>query len=386
MYSTCLFCHSDLGSNEAIESFPVGRRLAFDAAKGRLWVICRKCERWNLTPLDERWEAVEQCERLFTQTRLRVSSDNIGLCRIREGLELVRIGNPLRPEMAAWRYGDQFGRRRRNYMITTGAVLAAGAGVLVAGPGMGILAGGGFGAFQLLNGLQRALRDRIVRARVAIPGRDHPAILRGQDVRRMMLTSSNGELVLLLPEQVPEELADPHVATQKLIHGDLPRWRRTWGTRNYLRLIGDDALRAAATVLPAVNMRGASRTEVADAVGVLERTPDPRELFLRASRTHTSARRVSVNAYSVTVHDRDSVRPPEGIALLQRLPKPVRLALEMAAHEDIERRAMEGELAILERAWRDAEEIAAISDSMFMPAAVDDKLQTLKASPTPANR
>ena len=56
MYSTCLFCNGSLGANEAIEPFPVGERLAFDAAKGRLWVICRRCERWNLSPLEERWE------------------------------------------------------------------------------------------------------------------------------------------------------------------------------------------------------------------------------------------------------------------------------------------------------------------------------------------
>jgi hypothetical protein len=42
-----------------------------------------------------------------------------------------------------------------------------------------------------------------------------------------------------------------------------------------------------------------------------------------------------------------------------------RLALEMAAHEDNERRAMEGELAELAEAWREAEEIAEIADSMF---------------------
>ena len=40
MYSTCIFCHADLGTNDAIEHFPVGQRLAFDADKGRLWVIC----------------------------------------------------------------------------------------------------------------------------------------------------------------------------------------------------------------------------------------------------------------------------------------------------------------------------------------------------------
>jgi hypothetical protein len=84
MYSTCIFCNADLGTNEAIEHFPVGRRLAFDAAKGRLWVVCRKCERWNLTPLEERWEAIEEAERLFSETRMRVSTDNIGMARVSE--------------------------------------------------------------------------------------------------------------------------------------------------------------------------------------------------------------------------------------------------------------------------------------------------------------
>jgi hypothetical protein len=125
MYSTCLFCKTDLGANEAIEHFPVGRRLAFDAAKGRLWVVCRKCERWNLTPVEERWEAIEECERAYRGTKLRVATDQIGLARLSEGLELVRIGQPLRPEFAAWRYGDQFGRRRRKSMMQVGASVAA---------------------------------------------------------------------------------------------------------------------------------------------------------------------------------------------------------------------------------------------------------------------
>ena len=43
---------------------------------------------------------------------------------------------------------------------------------------------------------------------------------------------------------------------------------------------------------------------------------------------------------------------------------------QIVAHEDAERRAMEGELAELERAWRDAEEIAAIADNMFLPPNV----------------
>ncbi|HLM66831.1 MAG TPA: hypothetical protein VK358_04845 [Longimicrobium sp.] len=40
------------------------------------------------------------------------------------------------------------------------------------------------------------------------------------------------------------------------------------------------------------------------------------------------------------------------------------LALEMALHDEQERRALEGELAGLEAAWRQAEEIAAIADRL----------------------
>ncbi len=44
----------------------------------------------------------------------------------------------------------------------------------------------------------------------------------------------------------------------------------------------------------------------------------------------------------------------------------------MATHEESERRAMEGELEILETAWRQAEEIAGIADSLLLPAEVDE--------------
>src|ERR1051326_6736106 len=107
MFATCLFCSGALGANQSIECFPIGRRIAFDAEKGRLWVVCERCGRWNLSPRDGRWDAIDQCERAYRSTTLRVSTDNIGLARLGEGLELVRIGAPLRPEFAAWRYGTR---------------------------------------------------------------------------------------------------------------------------------------------------------------------------------------------------------------------------------------------------------------------------------------
>ena len=58
-----------------------------------------------------------------------------------EGLELVRIGKPLRPEFAAWRYGDQFGRRRRKYFIQGAVALAGVATIPLVGPVLGLSMG-----------------------------------------------------------------------------------------------------------------------------------------------------------------------------------------------------------------------------------------------------
>lgn len=105
--------------------------------------MCRSCERWNLSPLEECWEAIEEAEKLYTDTRRRASTENVGLAKLRDGLTLVRIGSPQRPEFAAWRCGDQFGRRR------TRALLVAGGGVTVLTAAIvgGAAAGVGMGSF-----------------------------------------------------------------------------------------------------------------------------------------------------------------------------------------------------------------------------------------------
>ena len=67
-----------------------------------------------------------------------VSTDNVGLAKHPEGLELVRIGQPMRPEFAAWRYGDQFGRRRkRAIMYGVGGTVVIG-GVILGGAITGV--------------------------------------------------------------------------------------------------------------------------------------------------------------------------------------------------------------------------------------------------------
>ncbi len=366
MYSTCLFCNSNLGTNEVVEHFPIGRRLAFDAEKGRLWVVCRKCERWNLSPLEERWEAIEECERLFRDTKLRASTDNVGLARVSEGLELVRIGRPQRPEMAAWRYGDQFGRRRRRYYTYAGVGAAAVAGIYIVGPALGLYAIGGAGAFsQMPQLLFQAHRRAFGRVKLALPWMDEPYVVNAEHVARVNLIPDDNELGWAI--RVP-------ISPKKFTVPDMPRrlgepapprieeYRRRNRTHTAAVFTGDEAIRVAGKILPKINASGAAKEDVQRAVKLIGDDADPRRFF--ATQTHRAMA--------------GSAKPASQGRVIKDIPKPIRLALEMSAHEDSERRALEGELAMLEAAWKEADEIAGISDNLLLPAEVDTWFARLK--------
>ena len=358
MYSTCLFCNEDLGKNEVIEHFPIGRRLAFDASKGRLWVVCRSCERWNLTPLEERWEAIEECERLFAETRLRASTDNIGLAKLREGLELVRIGTALRPEMAAWRYGDQFGRRRRKHLIYTGVGISAVAGMVVMGPVMGWIAGGGWGSWQIITNLHNLYQHRRVRVKMMVPGDERPVVIRKKNLDKASLVRVDDGWGL----QVSFHRSGTGVYDRNALSF------RMKDNSYDVTLKGEQALKAAGKLLPAVNEEGAKTRDVQTAVQLISEAADPNELFNRYAGVGGRPARSRIQP---RINDTLGHR-------LDALPKEVKLALEMAAHEEQERRALEGELAILEAAWREAEEVAKIADDMFTPRETDAQLEKLR--------
>ena len=344
MYTTCLFCARPLGTNEVLERFPVGRRVAFDGDKGRLWVVCPHCERWNLTPMEERWEAIEQAERLYRDTRLRVATDNIGLARLPEGLELVRIGRPQRPEIAAWRYGDQFGRRRRKRMIAGGIVVAGGAVAI----GTGLVAG--MAAFTALN-LGRSVWDiahhGLHQATVASLRDDAGQVIRVQ--RRhlgesMIVVGNDGELALEVQH-----------------------------TRGRVRITGDEARRAAAVLFPAANEFGGTKRDVQLAVTRLADAGGAESYLRRIARQTERQSRIDEKGDRL-LGERIGPQPSGLLAL----PISARLAIEMALHEEQERRALEGELAELERAWRDAEEIGAIADSLLLPDWIEDAMKRLR--------
>lgn len=327
MYTTCLFCNKSLGSNRVVEHFPVGRRLAFDGGKGRLWVICRKCRRWNLTPMEERWEAIEECERFYRSIRTRASTENIGIARHREGLELVRIGRPLRPEFAAWRYGDQMGERMRR----AAAAMAVGAPVGAAlYHSVAPLLGGAM-APVVVGYLLWAHRRPVAKVRVSDASQD-----------------------ALGPEHIARVRTD-ELATLRILPDDpAPGFRIEirQGTRT-ASFGGEDARRVAGATLPLVNQWGATRGTVRTAVEEIESHGHPGRFLIEVARREHPDRR-------------------GGMGFVKYMPKPTRLALEMALHEEQERRALEGELWVLEQAWKEAEEIAAIADDLLLPVGTGE--------------
>jgi hypothetical protein len=356
VYSTCLFCNESLGSNESVEAFPVGRRLAFDQAKGRLWVVCPKCERWNLTPLEERWEAIEQSEKLYRDTRRRVATDQVGLARLRDGTTLVRIGEPLRPEFAAWRYGDQFGRRRRKQiLIAAGGIAAVGAvftGVAAAGVGIG-----GFAWMFAKSGtsIVRGNPETIVaKIRTGKAGLVH--VRRRHLGETSLYRGADGQMALHL------------------------RFKN--GSENFE---GREAERIASIILPKVNRYGGSQKAVANAVAEIEAVGSAEGYIDRLTTMSSEYTRPARPPSSSDIPLPRFMRRPLYLSGWNRggwglfgLPGPHRLAFEMALHEEAERRAMQGELEELERAWREAEEIAGISDNLFMPDSVTAAFDKLK--------
>lgn len=359
MYSTCIHCRKSLGANEAIEALPIGRRIAFDARQGRLWVVCRGCERWNLTPFDERWEAIEQGERAFRDTRVRVSTDNIGLARLADGTELVRIGAPQRPEFAAWRYGDQFGRRRVK-AIATGVGVTAAAGLLISGAvatGVGIAAL--MPAVHALN-MYTILSSKLMAQKPL----DHPDGGRFMPIGNPRIIVSDRAAGWAIDIGYAAHYHGPDPTVRNGGYWSMARKQEGKNELGRVQLHGADAVPLLRRLMPLINRGGARRTVINDGVSLIEQAGGPE----RFGRWAAGMRREW--AAKSTFGDTGD---------LSAIPVAARLAFEMAINEDAERQALEGELASLERAWAEAEGIAVIADSLLVPDAIAAQIGRLKA-------
>jgi hypothetical protein len=377
LYNTCTFCYAPLGHNSVLETFPVARRVAFDPVKACVWAVCPSCARWNLVPIEERYEIVDECERRFRRTSLRYSSGNIGLAWLAEDLEIVRVGPALRPEFASWRYGKVLARPRP-----------------VANRLMEKLAALFVNTSKSLLAASKSASHRDPRAATA---------------QLLMTVYGNRVLdVMHLPGtrlSAGNDVPVGVVRYRHLINAALvrPEAGRPWSLtiphdHGVLSLYGDDGIRAAARALAIVNgtqRGGGFSTDILQtAVRKVDESSQLSGYFNRvltiALRSHwgrgvddTTAEGRAKAAETLTIGTSDIERlafrltgrtfwghggiGSEPSTSLLDVPLVDRLALEMAAHEETERRALEGELAELAEAWREADEIAAIADALLNP-------------------
>ena len=61
----------------------------------------------------------------------------LGLVELPEGMSLIRIGSPLWPEFAAWRYGRRFRGRRFKASVAAGTVISGAAGIALGAVALG---------------------------------------------------------------------------------------------------------------------------------------------------------------------------------------------------------------------------------------------------------
>ena len=326
VYTRCLVCQAPFPENDVLEHLPRGRRVAFDAARGRLWMICGGCRRWSLVPLLDRWEALEELERISTDRgRILSRTDNIALLAAGP-LEIVRVGRSARREEAWWRYGRELRARRKRFKQVSLAGTAVGAAAIggwLTG-GIGLL-----GAWVLWEHAPRLTTQgaRWLRfGSAAWRGRRECGrcghllrTLSFKDRAGLRIEKGGGGASLILSRSCPVCGADGEQG---------------------LRLTGPDGERTLRRVLAYHHFKGASERRIASATRLIEEVGGTDGLS-----------RVLIK---------------EG-ARLGTLPPTGSIALEIAANEDAERRLLELELASLEAHWKREEELAAIIDGELTP-------------------
>ncbi len=373
MYRHCPSCTRSLGTNEALEAFPIGRRLAFDSARGRLWVLCRHCRAWNLAPIETRWEAVEEAERAFERAALGMTSGEIALGRLRDGTELVRIGGAAPVELAGWRYADRLRRRwRKQRLLGWGSALAVGA----ISPGFWTAAAVGLGLGATEWSLRR-FRTRNVRIAAqplqgpeeesAAPPAQH---LRAGSLRRLHLLTGEDLEALLQSHTVRVPGVGPPGDEGEAVGLPPLDWGLVYRPFQGSPLVIPPELRNRALrhALLELNSGSTRPKHVAPAMTRLSAAGDSHRVVAEAART-------LVEGQAWETH----LGWPWGDPTRLGGADPVlRLAVEMAANDEVEQLALEGELYRLELEWKEAEELAAISDSLLLPEWMPERLRSLR--------
>lgn len=335
VFNRCLVCATPFEANEELEHAPNGTRLAFDPSRGRLWAICQACRRWSLMPIEDRWEALEELERVTVdRAHLLSKTDNISLMRAGP-LEIVRVGKADLTEEAWWRYGKELAGRKRHWdKMGVAGTLAAGA--VVAG---GWAAGGisMIGVWLIMSHGSDTLRDGARWLRFggsAWRGRQRCANC-GHDVRAVAFRDRNS--MGLFPAQGcgQVELVSP-----------CPKCGLYREAGLHLR--GEEADRTLRRVLAYHHFAGASEQRVFKATRLIREAGSAQDLA-----------RIVV---------RDGKR-------LGELKRTGGIALEIAANEATEQHLLKLEVADLEAHWRREEELASIIDGELTPLPLLEQMR-----------
>lgn len=317
----------------------MGRSVAFDPHRGRLWAVCFRCRRWNLAPLEERWEAVEDAEQLFRSARQRVHRENIGLATLEDGTRFIRVGEALPGEFAAWRYGRKLRRRLRHSLaLATGDIVAGLTALSGSAAAMGALPLG-YGWILADGWLYRRRAHEVLHLDATA---EDPRPLRRSEVAGVTLSlGERDELVALV------------------------RRRRA----DTIRLTGSEARALLGRVLPKVNPWGGSGRAVQVALDLIGSVGLPEDYLRERGRSGFGLNMPEAGSSALDMGQllrlTFSARRRTGpVDPSSAHPAFASLAVEIALSEDNERRALDGELRILAKQWQEAEEIASIADTI----------------------
>ncbi len=327
----CLFCHSPFAEGWRFGELPPAWRLAFDSDRGRIWVVCDSCYRWNLWPPEEQGAALMALERVAADRgQVLARTENITLLAV-GNMILIRVGEATLHERAWWRYGRDVLTREKAFRSAGARLSAYAYGALAA-----VAESVGLGDRNFKVRFEEGMTAEVLRWRrfgwAAWFGRLRcPSCGSYLRAARFDLSwwfcprlDEDGNLAL----GVPCPRCDP------------------WTPEKIYHLKGYEAESVLRRVLAYQNITGAGEQTVEEAVRQIDAAGSP-EAFMQASL--------------------------EDGPFLRELAFPQAVALEISLNEGVERRALEVEARGLEFMWRREEELARIMDEELDPRGVRSK-------------
>ena len=336
LFTHCLVCHAPFPANEELEYFSTGSRVAYDPERGRLWAVCKSCKRWSLAPIEDRWEALDELEKVVRdRSTLLSQTDNVSLLRAGR-LDVVRVGRADLTEEAWWRYGRELANRatKHKQMMFMGTV-AAGAAIAGGWATGGI---GWLGAWFLWENTPDKVADVARWLRFGgTAWHGHQSCRRCDYVFRSIPYGERGGLIFSCGDKPGGPLS---VIRRCPACGDVGDGE--------LHLGGKEGEYVSRRLLAYHHHAGATEARVRAATRLIKEAGSAQDLT------------------------RIVIRDGRTLGDLQRTGA---IALEIAANDAVERRLLDLEMAELESHWKEEEELASIMDGELTPLSALESLR-----------